>query len=137
MLGDAVDGRKQLVHASNHRDFSALADAAQPPVASVQPGIDSKRDQDWHPQSAPESCIPKRDRDSARKLSLPGLVQSGYGERPLRSWQGPPRFGSERGWGKDVRSGLSRNAARSCMQLRAPRRGQNTAEFSIGGERGT
>jgi hypothetical protein len=74
VLRDAVDCGEQLVHAGDHCDLRPLADTAQAPVVSAQPWIETNRDQNQHPQGAPESSVAQWDDSSSGKPAFPGLV---------------------------------------------------------------
>ncbi len=49
ILGNAVHRGQQFVHTCDHCNLRSFAGASQAPIVSVEPRIETNRDQDRHP----------------------------------------------------------------------------------------
>ena len=57
MLGDAVNGEQQFVHARDQGDLGQLAARTQSLIVVAQPGIEAHRGQRRHPQRGTEAGV--------------------------------------------------------------------------------
>ena len=117
MLGDAVDCSEQFVHAGDHCDLWSLASATQPPVVSMQPWIDANRDQNRHPQRAPESSVAQRDCGSPGEPAFSGLVQPRHHAYITGQRRSASEASGIAGFGDDPRRGEPSDALNGSKKL--------------------
>ena len=78
VLGDAVDGEQQFVHAGDQGDLGQLAAGEQPLVVRSQPGVAAYRAECWHPQGGAQLGVADGGDGAARVVCrLPDCLRAG------------------------------------------------------------
>ena len=83
MLGDAVHGEEQFVHARDEGDLGQLAARTQAFVVRPQPWVVAHRAEGRHPQCSTQGRIADRGQRRAGRLTFAGVAQARDGAHRL------------------------------------------------------
>src|SRR6185437_13053026 len=106
MLGNAVDGKEQLVHAGDERDLGQLAARTQPFVVRAKPRIAANRGERRHPKRRAQAGIADRRQRSASRLPFSRMTQARDGADVGRERSRAVEVGRVADRGDDARGGV-------------------------------